>query len=399
MRTTCFELFPVGKCGNQGTCVVVDSPDNTTLLERCECASGWSQSREMSLFFLDEEDIVVNEVGLCTHNESVLTVLYALALVAGVIACVDQVVRIRKKKQVVRLFPLLLGFVLNIVLCAYKLSNIEEVNLGEDPLFTALVKNTEICFLASILISFERYIFYIIRRTKLGNQDLITRAKLFSKISKYVFFSDFLIYQILWLSIFLPRKVGYNVIRIFFGLTLFRTLYTLFMVYILFGTITRDLRTYLSLAKDSINSPGNQSTEKSYKFAKKSLLGLSALQHMCYFYGVMFFIYAFLPSVFPFIMYTLGYQVPIIFFIWSILSIITTYTRSKGKTSTSTTATGMKTNIGSGFRNVTKNSFSPFITTNSINAAGLVISQIETLPTSTDKQFGYGSYDEKEMSV
>eukprot|EP00924_Labyrinthula_sp_SR-Ha-C_P006529 snap_masked-scaffold_38-processed-gene-0.28-mRNA-1 protein AED:1.00 eAED:1.00 QI:0/-1/0/0/-1/1/1/0/399 len=399
MRTTCFKLFPVGTCANHGTCVLEDSTENTTFQERCECEPGWSQSKEMSLFFLDETDIDVNQVGLCTQNNSMLTSLYIIALVSTIIAFIDQVARIRKKKQVVRLFPLLLGFLLNIFLCAYKLSDFDGVNLGQDPLFTAFIMNTILLYLASVLISFERYIFYIIRRTKLGNQELIRRARFFSKISNYVFLSDFIIYQMLWLSVFMPRKVGYNVIRIFFGLTLFRTLYTLFMVYTLFGTITRDLRTYLTLANPSGSTTGKQNAEKSYKFAKKSLVGLSVLQHMCYFYGAMFFIYGFLPSVFPFIMYTLGYQVPIIFFIWSILSIITTYTRSKGKTSTSTTATGMKTNIGSGFRNVTKNSFSPFRGRSRIDTAGLVVSQIETLPMSTDKDFVYVPTSSKHIPI
>eukprot|EP00924_Labyrinthula_sp_SR-Ha-C_P006528 snap_masked-scaffold_38-processed-gene-0.26-mRNA-1 protein AED:1.00 eAED:1.00 QI:0/-1/0/0/-1/1/1/0/400 len=400
MKTTCFKLFPAGECSFHGTCVVVESIDNTTLQERCECKPGWSQSKEMSLFFLDEADIDVNQVGLCTQNNSVLTSLYIIALVSTIIAFIDQVVRIRKKKQVVRLFPLLLGFLLNIFLCAYKLSDFDGVNLGQDPLFTALVFNTILLYIASISISFQRYIFYILKRTKLGNQELVKRAKLFATISNYVLLSDFIIYQMQWVSVFMPRKTGYNVIRIFFGLTLFRNQYTNYMVYTLFGTITRDLRTYLVLAKSSSKTTV-LAAEKNYKFAKKSLTGLSFLQKLCYFYGVMCFMFTFLPSIFPFIMYTLGYQVPLMFIVWSLLSVVTTYTRSKEKTSSTTSTLPMKTNTAVGSKPISskKKSFSPFSGRNRLDTAGLVVSQIEGLPMSTDKEFVYESKESKDLSI
>eukprot|EP00924_Labyrinthula_sp_SR-Ha-C_P006519 snap_masked-scaffold_38-processed-gene-0.6-mRNA-1 protein AED:1.00 eAED:1.00 QI:0/-1/0/0/-1/1/1/0/400 len=390
MRQTCFGLFPAGKCGFQGSCVVVNSSGNTTIQEKCVCEPGWSQSKEMSLFFLGEDDIDVNQVGLCTENKSLLSVLYFLALFTAVIGFIYQTSKITKKKHVVKLFPLLCGVGMEIFLCLYKLVSFEQANLGDDPLFSAFVANTVLLYLASVLIFFNRYIFYILKRTQLGNQGLVKKANFFSKMSKHIFFSDFIIYQMLWLSVLMPRKIGFNVIRIFLAMTLFRTFYTLFMVHTLFGTLIRDIRLFLTLEKPRYKITHNAAIAKSMEFAKKGLVGLRFLRLVCYFYGFVFFVYGFLPSVFPFLLYTLGYQVPLIFLIWNIIFIAAAYTRRKRRSiSTSGTKLKTKTGLGSTFENVRKKTHFPFTSPEDMNTENLVVSQIETLPFSNDKDYVY----------
>eukprot|EP00924_Labyrinthula_sp_SR-Ha-C_P006531 snap_masked-scaffold_38-processed-gene-0.25-mRNA-1 protein AED:1.00 eAED:1.00 QI:0/0/0/0/1/1/2/0/374 len=370
MRTNCFELFPAGECSVYGTCVVVDSPDNSTFQERCVCDPGWSQSKEMSLYFLDKEDIKDRKLGLCTHNDTILTALYIFALVATIMAFLHQILKITKKKQLIRLFPLLLGFLLNIFLCTYKLSDFDGVNLGQDPLFTALFRNMELLYIAAVTISFQRYIFYILKRTQLGNLELTKKARVFSTTSNYVLLSDFIIYQVLWLTIFMPRKIGYNVIRIFLGLTLVRNQFTLFMVYTLFGTIIRDLRTYLLLLRHSKNSTRNLAVQKSYKFAKKSLVGL-------------------IPAIFPFVLYTLGYQVPLMFIVWSLVSLVATNTRRKERISSTNSTKTVNAKIGDGHRleSPANNSSTHTSAGNRIYTAGASQSQIrEVLKSKKEKK-------------
>eukprot|EP00924_Labyrinthula_sp_SR-Ha-C_P005617 snap_masked-scaffold_133-processed-gene-0.5-mRNA-1 protein AED:1.00 eAED:1.00 QI:0/0/0/0/1/1/2/0/380 len=370
MTTRCFELFPVGKCGLHGTCVVVDSPDNSTFQEICVCEPGWSQSKEMSLYFLDEEDIEDRELGLCTQNISVLTTI------------------ITKKKQVIRLLPLLPGFLMHIFLDVYKLSNIQEVNLGEDPLFTAVFRNMELLHIFSITTFFQKYISYILKGTHLGNQELIKKAKLFSTISNYVLFTDIIIYQVFWITIFMPRKTGYTVIKICFGLTLFRTLYTFFMVYKLFGTIIRDLRSYLNLVKSLSNS---QETEKRINLAKKNLIKLTTLRKMSYFYGFMCFMFLNLPAIFPFVMYTLGYQIPLLFIVWSILSIVAANIGKKRKASSSDSSTKINRNrgIGNRFTSLTEKSLINFNVRMRANTEELVDRLRQVLPARTEREILY----------
>eukprot|EP00924_Labyrinthula_sp_SR-Ha-C_P006532 snap_masked-scaffold_38-processed-gene-0.24-mRNA-1 protein AED:1.00 eAED:1.00 QI:0/0/0/0/1/1/2/0/367 len=354
MRTNCFELFPAGECSVYGTCVVVDSPDNSTFQERCVCDRGWSQSKEMSLYFLDGEDIDVNQVGLCTQNKSALITVYILALVATIMAFVHQSSRITKKKQLIRLFPLLLGFVLIIFLCAYKLSDFDGVNLGQDPLFTALFRNTELLNIAAVTISFQRYIFYILKRTQLGNLKLTKKVRVFSTASNYVLLSDFIIYQVLWTTIFLARGVGYNVLRVFLFLTLFRNQYTLFMVHILYGTITRDLRSFLSLAE---SSQKQYASEKRVNFAHRNLA-------------------------------VLRYQVPILFIVWSIVCILAADSRGNSNFFSTASSLFVKSSFEfrNGFKSTTQNRLTSLNVRMQADKVELVARLTESLPTRGEKE-------------
>eukprot|EP00924_Labyrinthula_sp_SR-Ha-C_P013382 snap_masked-scaffold_5-processed-gene-0.10-mRNA-1 protein AED:1.00 eAED:1.00 QI:0/0/0/0/1/1/2/0/345 len=345
----------------------------------------------MSLYFLDEEDIEDRELGLCTQNNTVLTALYALALISTVTAFIYQVSRITKRKQVIRLFPLLLGFVLHILVDVYKLSNIDGANLGEDPLFTGVLRNLELLHIFSITTSFQKYICYILKGTQLGNQELVRKANLFSTVSNY-----FLI--MLWITIFMPREVGYNVIRIFFALTSFRNFYTPYLTYTLFGTITRDLRAYLALIEPS--SP-NQESQKSINIAKRSLVRISTLQKLSYFYGILCIIFLTLPSVFPFVMYTLGYQVPLLFIAWSILSIVAASTSKKRKKVSSNFTTTMKPSSGFGFRlrSATENSLKTLNTRIRENTEGLVLRITGALPIGAHKEIVYEAKRNREISI
>eukprot|EP00924_Labyrinthula_sp_SR-Ha-C_P006515 maker-scaffold_38-snap-gene-0.40-mRNA-1 protein AED:0.05 eAED:0.11 QI:0/0/0.5/1/0/0/2/74/428 len=333
MPENCLSLGPFGECGPRGTCV----RENVSGSEGfgCVCDPGWFTPVEMGVYFLDKEEILFESAGMCTENEILLTTLYWFSLVTTFIALLYQLFNVGKKRHLYRIFPYLSGNVLQIILCSYKISNLEKSNIGDDFLFTFFVFNTFFLFLISVSVFFEKYIFYIIGHTKLKDARTIQKAKFFSKGSKYIFISDFFLYQLAWTTVFMERPLAYNAIRVVYLSTLFRTFYTLLMVETLFGTLIKDMKTYIAL-EESRNLPLKEKQSKSmlnkvnyYSVAKRNLPRIMLLRRVSVLFGCFYFVFGFLTGVLPFLMYLFGYAVPIVLFCWNIVCLISIRSRAK----------------------------------------------------------------------
>eukprot|EP00924_Labyrinthula_sp_SR-Ha-C_P001003 snap_masked-scaffold_7-processed-gene-10.46-mRNA-1 protein AED:1.00 eAED:1.00 QI:0/-1/0/0/-1/1/1/0/360 len=322
MGKECFEVNNLGPCGFGGTCEITDLNETNGLDEVCRCFKGWRQSKEMAIFFLDEQDIGEEGIALCQEHVLATQSIYCLILLTTIIALGSQFLSLRKKQQILRIWPFLLGNLLQISFAVYKLVDPVDAVLGLNLRFTFLVANSILFFLISMIIFFEKYISYIIRCTMMRTHGIIKAAQQHRKQTPVVIVYDILICQALWCAGFLTRPQNYAAIRIVFSLFILRIVYTGVLLYVLYGILIKDMKMFLSLeVPTTAASVRNEEREEKRRIVSKTVVRIIVLRRISMCLVIFCFFFWFLPSVFDILLYYFGYSFTMVMLIWNIISI------------------------------------------------------------------------------
>lgn len=195
----CFDNYFLPTCF-VGDCEIGDPKEFEGLVfTQCVCRSGWEQTAEMSIYFLDDFQI---ELGVwpCTHNTSLIYSLYGTALGISVLTVITQLFKIKRRSQVKRLTAFFSSLFLISSVCIYKLSAVNDVFFGENILFTLLSGMILFFCDASAIIFFEKYIRYHSAKIDLTDTNESEKYKLYQKINYYLLPLSFLMAQFFWIS-------------------------------------------------------------------------------------------------------------------------------------------------------------------------------------------------------
>lgn len=120
MAEGCLTLDPFQECG-WGECVN----------DACVCADGYTQNFEF--FYID-----VNRTIITDCNYSVTDMLFLAGTLLGltIVNFLLQLYVIRSKRQLRRVSPILLGYVLLIIHLSMRIHLVAENPFGEDPVYT-----------------------------------------------------------------------------------------------------------------------------------------------------------------------------------------------------------------------------------------------------------------------
>mmetsp|Transcript_10503 Transcript_10503/g.12050 ORF Transcript_10503/g.12050 Transcript_10503/m.12050 type:complete len:328 (-) Transcript_10503:55-1038(-) len=161
---TCLALAPGPVCGLQGRC----STNGVT----CICNAGWSQSSEFS-FYLDEAPSnATSSFLICDKSDTLLRLFYGIVIVSCVIVGVIHISVVKRWKAFRRLSIYFSYLFFSIVLSTWRLVHIDR-NTAEDEITTVLFALTWFFGYATSTVFFNRYIYYMIARSKSLNLDKI----------------------------------------------------------------------------------------------------------------------------------------------------------------------------------------------------------------------------------
>ena len=245
----CPELNPIGTCGLFGECVNASSGQL-----QCLCRSGWKQSREMALFFVTEEDFDEGR-SFCHGNDIFLTLLYGIALVAVVIIFIYQMSLVKKRSQLKRLTPFIIGCILSISFCVYRLVLFDEALFGSDLTFSIIIANNIFLDLTAITIFLQKYFKYLTKRVPFSDAKLLKRFKRFKTICLALTFLDLVNCQFFWIPLNFSDKTGLGqiVLRVSFGIAGIRGIFFGYTADNVFDQFLKDMRDLINVEKQILD--------------------------------------------------------------------------------------------------------------------------------------------------
>jgi len=223
MSTSCLALWPASECGWLGQCV------NTTI---CVCDDdSWTHSKEMTFFI---EDGAADTTMMCTHNKTILSILYGIITTMSIVGFIVQLAAIKERSQISRALPFL-GYCM---FCAsfsiYRLVDPDHALLGVDTLFTFLVSSAIIMLCVTSNMFGRKYTLYLAKAFPFANDRLRWSAKFFLKVMPLVIFFDTVIWNFLWIGT-LPKRnaIKLRIYRFVFVWALLRYIYGFLTYYIM----------------------------------------------------------------------------------------------------------------------------------------------------------------------
>lgn len=254
-QTECLQLQPGSACGLFGSCevteteVLVDSNIKQNVsLSSCVCDPGWSQTEEMQLYFLTPEELEAGQ-GMCIHNTLLLSTLYGLAALISLFGIIYQAIKVRKKKQLVRLAPFFLALGLTVGICTVKSALSDTALFGGSIVFTVVTGNLLFFVFLAVGIFVRKYLKYLTTKVPFSNQRSVRKYKFFRKVNVILMGVNLFLFQLLWVSMIIPKQqtVGKVLLRAVFGVVACQTCYTLFMINSILNGVLSDMKKLVAL--------------------------------------------------------------------------------------------------------------------------------------------------------
>mmetsp|Transcript_21608 Transcript_21608/g.26159 ORF Transcript_21608/g.26159 Transcript_21608/m.26159 type:complete len:357 (+) Transcript_21608:56-1126(+) len=206
--TGCMALWPASECGLHGICETANENNTTIGSPFCVCDEEWTHSEEFDYFSGGS-----SFTGVCGYNKSHVRVLYTVCAAVTGISLILQLVVIRKKSQLKRLWAAILSLLFPFSASMVRLNNQSSALFGKNLFFMFLVAHGNAFILVAISI-------FLMRTNAMKEQrqvitELVTqhipRARAFRRVS---FFFGFM--GVNYFGIPLLLDYGINVIWTYF---------------------------------------------------------------------------------------------------------------------------------------------------------------------------------------
>uniref|UniRef100_A0A7S3LRW1 Uncharacterized protein n=1 Tax=Aplanochytrium stocchinoi TaxID=215587 RepID=A0A7S3LRW1_9STRA len=243
----CIQLRPSPVCGYRGSCL------NATT---CVCESGWGKSTEMAVYLKGVSSTISDENLVCDTNETLLTVLYGIALAGIFWASYKHLIRIRKPKHAIRLIPLLSSYFCAIMCISIRLIDHSRY-LAQDSPFTFFYCMCWFLANSSSLIFYNRFVEYQAKSShvaKLNGVSSRIRVDILKVVQWGVLFVDSVIWSLILSTGFIDSfEQDEAILKSAFAIYVVRNLYAAWADVYYIGALVHDCRQVLS------NMPGSLS--------------------------------------------------------------------------------------------------------------------------------------------
>jgi len=325
-------LWPASECGLHGICETANENNTTIGSPFCVCDEEWTHSEEFDYFSGGS-----SFTGVCGYNKSHVRVLYTVCAAVTGISLILQLVVIRKKSQLKRLWAAILSLLFPFSASMVRLNNQSSALFGKNLFFMFLVAHGNAFILVAISIFLMRYVRYMSRKNPWMSPKMKKLISHFGEWQKFIILGDITIHQLVWISYFTDASVAVVFLRICQFFMLVRVFYIMYFSQMLMGQYIRDLNE-VKILNNSFTDRTNAMKEQRQvitELVTQHIPRARAFRRVSFFFGFMGVNYFGIPLLLDYginVIWT--YFIPVSYCLWSFVVLSAIYTAAMKKLST-----------------------------------------------------------------